>query len=211
MSTNDKLLQPVTDWRNTVVFNAENDSLSAFTDATVSSSPDIDKLSGWALGAAGAIAGLMVANIDKLSGKFFDPIDIKIMLCLLTISILCGLGEKFLAVLCATHIKVKDVLSVKLKEVISQFESHEESIGKMSNEHNLDVSVDFDLKKVVGKYVELSPFYIKWIIKKEITKSMENPEYSSQKVLRAYYRQNMWLLGQAIFFISFILSAIKTL
>jgi len=117
MGANEELIESVESWRDIVVLNAKNDSLNAFADAVVSSSPDIDKMSGWALGAAGAIAGLMVTNIDKVGSKFYDTTEIKIMLLILVLSILCGLGQKSLAVSCAVHIKVKEVLSVKLKGV----------------------------------------------------------------------------------------------
>jgi VIT1/CCC1 family predicted Fe2+/Mn2+ transporter len=211
MGENKKLIESIERWRNIVVLNAKNDSLNAFSDAIVSSSPDIDKMSGWALGAAGAIAGLMIANIDKIGIKFYDVAEIKVMLLTLTISILCGLAQKSLAVSCAVHMKVKEVLSVKLKEIIIIFEESESSIEKMIEDHKLDVAINFDLAEVIGRFVELTPFYIKWLIKKETAKSMTNPEYSAKSILRKYYRQNTWLLMQTISFIGFILFAVQSL
>ena len=211
MGANEKLIESIESWRNIVVLNAKNDSLNAFADAMVSSSPDIDKMSGWALGAAGAIAGLMITNIDKIGIKFYEVAEIKIMLLILIISIFCGLAQKSLAVTCAVHIKVKEVLSVKLKEIITIFEDSESSIEEMIEDHKLDVAIDFDLAEVIGRFVELSPFYIKWLIKKETAKSMANPEYSAKSILRTYYRQNTWLLMQTISFIGFILFAVQSL
>lgn len=211
METKEKLIESVESWRDIVELNAKNDSLGAFADAIVSSSPDIDKTSGWALGAAGAIAGLMVTNIDKVGAKFYDITEIKIMLLALVLSILCGLAQKFLASLCSVHLKVKEVLSVKITEVIATFESSESSIEKMIEEHKLDIAIEFDLATVIERFVEVSPFYIKWLIKKETAKSMAEPEYSSKKIMATFYRQNTWLLFQAIFFISFILFAVISL
>lgn len=211
MVTNEKLIKSVESWRDIVVLNAKNDSLSAFADAVVSSSPDIDKMSGWALGAAGAIVGLMVTNIDKIGTKFYDVTEIKIMLIILVLSILCGLSQKSLAVSCAVHIKVKEVLSVKLKEVIATFESSKSSIEEMLEDHKLDIAIDFDLAAVIARFVDVSPFYIKRLIQKEAAKSMADPEYSAKRILNTYYRQNTWLLFQGVFFISFILFAVKSL
>jgi len=81
----------------------------------------------------------------------------------------------------------------------------------MVEEHKLDIAIDFDLAVVIARFVEVSPFYIKWLIQKESAKSMADPEYSSKKILSTYYRQNTWLLLQAVFFISFILFAVKSL
>ena len=210
MGANKKLIQSVESWRNLVELNAKNDSLNAFADAIVSSSPDIDKTSSWALGAAGAIAGLMITNIDKLA-KIYDISEIKFMLIALIVSILCGLAQKFLASLCSVHLKVKEVTSVKLKEVIAVFESSESSINKMIEEHKLDMVVEFDLEAVMQRLVDISPFYIKWLIKKETHKSMADPEYMSKKILSTFYRQNTWVLFQTISFISFILFAVQSL
>lgn len=210
MGANEELIQSVEKWRNIVELNAKNDSLNAFSDAIVSSSPDIDKTSSWALGAAGAIAGLMITNIDKLS-KFYDIAEIKIMLIALVVSILCGLAQKFLASLCSVHLKVKEVTSIKLKEVIAVYESSESSINKMIEEHKLDMAVEFDIGAVMQRLVDISPIYIKWLIKKETSKSMTDPEYSPKKILATFYRQNTWVLFQTISFISFLLFALKSL
>ncbi|WP_299574156.1 hypothetical protein [uncultured Shewanella sp.] len=207
MGANEKLIQSVESWRNIVEINAKNDTLNAFADAIVSSSPDIDKTSGWALGAAGAIAGLIITNIDKLA-KFFDIAEIKILLVALIISILCGLAQKLLASLCAVHLKVKEVTSVKLKEILTVFESSESSITEMATEHKLDIVVEFDIEAVMQRFVEISPFYIKWLIKKESYKSMADPEYSPKKVLATFYRQNLWVFLQTISFVSFIMFSV---
>jgi hypothetical protein len=210
MGANEKLIQSVENWRNLVELNAKNDSLSAFADAIVSSSPDIDKTSSWALGAAGAIAGLMITNIDKLA-KFYEISEIKIMLTVLIVSILCGLAQKFLASLCSVHLKVKEATSLKLKEVIDAFESSESLLNKVINENELDISVKFDIEAAMKRLVDISPFYIRWLIQKETSKAMADPEYSSKKVLRTFYRQNTWVLFQTISFIAFILVAVQSL
>ena len=211
MDASEKLIESVENWRDLVELNAKNDSLNAFADAIVSSSPDIDKTSSWALGAAGAIAGLMITNIDKVGVKFYDTTEIKVMLLALVVSILCGLAQKFLASLCAVHLKVKEATSAKLKEIIAVFEASESSINKMIEEHKLDIAVEFDIESVLKRFVDISPFYIKWLIKKEATKSMADPEYNSKKIMAAFYRQNTWVLVQAISFISFILFAVTSL
>ncbi|WP_447734929.1 hypothetical protein [Aeromonas veronii] len=99
MTTHDNFIKSVEDWRNIVVLNAESNSLNSFVDSVVSSSPDIDNMSRWALGASGAIAGLIISNIDKVGSAFYNSFEIKLMLLMLVISILCGLGQRSLAVL----------------------------------------------------------------------------------------------------------------
>lgn len=210
MSTNEKLIKSVESWRNIVELNAKNDTLNAFADAIVSSSSYIDKNSGWALGAAGAIAGLIITNIDKLA-KLFDNAEIKILLVALVISILCGLAQKFLASLCAVHLKVKEATSIKLKEILTAFESSELSITEMAKEHKLDISIEFDIEAAMQKFFEILPFYIKWLMKKESYKSMVDPEYSPKKIMAAFYRQNIWVFLQTISFLSFIIFAVLSL
>lgn len=211
MGTRENLIQSVQNWRDIVEFNAKNDSLRAFVDSIVSSSSDIDKTSNWALGVAGAISGLLIANLDKLTPNFFELFQIKILLIILVISILCGLAQKSLALTCSIHLRVTEAIANKLKKVIDEYESSEESIEKMIDEHQLDINIEFDIHKVIERFINLSPFYIKWYAKKETLKALSDPEHNSKKTLRAYYRQNGWLFLQAMFFMSFILSAVISL
>lgn len=208
MTTHDNFIKSVEDWRKIVVLNAESNSLSSFVDSVVSSSPDIDNMSRWALGASGAIAGLIVSNIDKVGSAFYNSFEIKLMLLMLVISILCGLGQRSLAVLCAIHIKIKEALSKKLKEILAGFDADAIPIKEMAENHDLDISVELNLESVITKFIEISPRSIRYLIKKESAKSMTNPAHSAEKILGIYYRQNIWLLFQGVFFIAFILCAV---
>lgn len=208
MTTHDNFIKSVEDWRNIVVLNAESNSLNSFVDSVVSSSPDIDNMSRWALGASGAIAGLIISNIDKVGSAFYNSFEIKLMLLMLVVSILCGLGQRSLAVLCAIHIKIKEALSVKLKEILADFDADAMPIKEMAENHDLDISVELNLESVITTFIEISPRSIRFLIKKESAKSMTNPVHSAEKILRIYYRQNIWLLFQGVFFIAFILCAV---
>lgn len=211
MTAHDNFIKSVEDWRNIVVLNAENNSLNSFVDAVVSSSPDIDNMSRWALGASGAIAGLMISNIDKVGSAFYSSFEIKLMLLMLVISILCGLGQRSLAVLCAIHIKIKEVLLIKLKEILADFDADAMPIKEMTENHDLEISVELNLESVIATFIEISPRSIRYLIKKESVKSMTNPVHSAEKILKIYYRQNIWLLFQGVFFIGFILCAVMFL
>lgn len=211
MAAKEKLIESVQIWRDVVVKNAKDDSLNAFTDSVISTSGDLDKMSGWAIGAAGAIAGLMIANVDKIGAEFYEKTEIKMMLLILVISILCGLGQKSLAVSCSIHNRVKEVLSTKLKDVIATFESSEQAIEKMANDNGFDIEIEFDMAASVDRFVKISPFYIRWLVKKEITKSLADSEYGAKKILATYYRQSIWLMSQGLFFIAFILFAVRSL
>ncbi|HEA3131028.1 TPA: hypothetical protein RVR73_002342 [Aeromonas hydrophila] len=208
MTTHDNFIKSVEDWRNIVVLNAESNSLNSFVDSVVSSSPDIDNMSRWALGASGAIAGLIISNIDKVGSAFYNSFEIKLMLLMLVISILCGLGQRSLAVLCAIHIKIKEALSIKLKEILADFDADAMLIKEMAENHDLDISVELNLESVITTFIEISPRSIRYLIKKESAKSMANPVHSAEKILGIYYRQNIWLLFQGVFFIAFILCAV---
>ncbi|MNE06458.1 hypothetical protein D3C80_990470 [compost metagenome] len=208
MTTHDGFIKSVEDWRNIVVLNAENNSLNSFVDSVVSSSPDIDNMSRWALGASGAIAGLIISNIDKVGSAFYNSFEIKLMLLMLVISILCGLGQRSLAVLCAIHIKIKEVLSIKLKEILADFDADAMPIKEMAENHDLEISVELNLESVITTFIEISPRSIRYLIKKESAKSMANPVHSAEKILGIYDRQNIWLLFQGVFFIAFILCAV---
>ncbi len=208
MTTHDNFIKSVEDWRKIVLLNAESNSLNSFVDSVVSSSPDIDNMSRWALGASGAIAGLIVSNIDKVGSAFYNSFEIKLMLLMLVISILCGLGQRSLAVLCAIHIKIKEALSIKLKEILADFDANAIRIKEMAENHDLDISVELNLESVITKFIEISPRSIRYLIRKESAKSMTNPAHSAAKILRIYYRQNIWLLFQGVFFIAFILCAV---
>lgn len=211
MAVNEELLESIKSWRDIVQLNAKTDSLNAFVDAMVSSSSEVDKISGWTLGACGAIAGLIIANIDKLGAKHFDITDIKVILLILTSSILCGLAQKSLALTCAVHIKVKDILCLKLKEIMTVFETHEEQIEEQIEAHKLDLTIHFNPQEVITSFFELSPFYIKWLVKKQLSKSISDPEHGPRLILKTYYRQNLWFVLQAIAFIAFILFVVLSL
>ena len=211
MAAKEKLVESVHVWRDVVVKNANDDSLNAFTDSVISTSGDLDKMSGWAIGAAGAIAGLMIANVDKIGVEFYEKTEIKVMLLILVISILCGLGQKSLAVSCSLYNRVKEVLSTKLKGVIATFESSEQAIEKMAKDNGFDIDIEFDMAASVDRFVKISPFYIRWLVKKEITRTLADSEYSAKKILATYYRQSIWLMSQGLFFIGFILFAVCSL
>lgn len=208
MSSMEELKKSVQDWRDIVVFNAHNDSLRAFSDALISASPDLNRISGWTLAASGALAGLLISNTENVIGQYYQIDNIKTMLSILVLSILCGLAQKYLATLCEIHSSVSNAISIKLKEAIAQYEEHKKSLEEFMTKHSLDIKVDFDIKHTASRYAELSPFYIRWRVKQVMAKSMEDPEYSCRRILKIFYRQNIWLFLQAIFFICFIIVAI---
>ena len=79
---------------------------------------------------------------------------------------------------------------------------------EMAENHDLDISVELNLESVITTFIEISPRSIRYLIKKESAKSMTNPVHSAEKILGIYYRQNIWLLFQGVFFIAFILCAV---
>ncbi|WP_447734931.1 hypothetical protein [Aeromonas veronii] len=88
------------------------------------------------------------------------------------------------------------------------FDADAMPIKEMAENHDLDISVELNLESVITKFIEISPRSIRYLIKKESAKSMTNPVHSAEKILGIYYRQNIWLLFQGVFFIAFILCAV---
>ncbi|MNG04513.1 hypothetical protein D3C84_876480 [compost metagenome] len=78
----------------------------------------------------------------------------------------------------------------------------------MAENHDLEITVELNLESVIATFIEISPRFIKHLIRKESTKSMADPVYNAKKILSTYYRQNIWLLFQGVFFIGFIFCAV---
>ena len=201
------LEKSIIEWKNTTVTNGERDMLKSFVHSTVSSSTTLDKFSSWIIGASGAIAALTLSNVDKLTQDIFTLTDVKIILIILTGSILCGLVEKILATTCSTYIEMIDMLERKILASAEKFNAQKEPIEKMAKDNQISINAEIDIIKVIQTYIDFSPFYLKWYIEKETNKSIQDPTYADKKIIRLYYRQYLWLSIQSLSFIGFIIYA----
>ncbi len=92
---------------------AEKQILRAYYTSVFEMSPLVDRFATWLLAGIGAIAGLMITNIESIS-SILPLSHIKLCLGVLTVSALFGFIEKFLAL----DIQSTATQELKLRQIL---------------------------------------------------------------------------------------------
>ncbi|NOH77898.1 hypothetical protein F0247_23050 [Vibrio crassostreae] len=198
-----ELEKSLENWKKITDDNAHYDSIGAMAEATVSTSPIIDKLSTWAAAGSAAVAGLSVTNIDKMA-NFYDHSQLKVLFSCLAASLFLALIQKYYAMLCSLSISTSTEVRARLAPVLDSFEEHATAISEMSDKNGLAIKTEFDLMKTVASFQELYPWYIKLILNRPMKKLKEDRSYNHQRMLITHFWQGMTLLGQYLLLVAFV-------
>lgn len=198
-----KMHEALLNWKNITNQNAHYDAISAYVEATISTSPAIDKVSTWAATGSATVAGLTITNIDKMS-KFYSNNEIKILFVCLAISLTLALFQKYNSMSCTLYMQIVSEVKKRLNSVLENFDNNATQIEKMAKENNLEMMPEFDFVASIDTYVNLYPWYVVWLIKKQANHSKQNRNYYHKKILTKYLYQNIFLLLQFISLIVFV-------
>ncbi|MDE1237083.1 hypothetical protein [Vibrio aestuarianus] len=190
-------------WKTITDENAHYDSIGALVEATVSTSPIIDKLSTWAAAGSAAVAGLSITNIDKMA-NFYDHSELKVLFSCLAASLLFALFQKYFAMLCSLSISSSTEVRARLAPVIDNFEQHANSIEEMAEKNGLAIKPEFDLMKSISSFQELYPWYIKLVLNRPMNKAKENRNYHHKRMVVTHFWQGMTLFVQYLILVAFV-------
>ena len=200
------LIKSVEDWKDIVETNAYADSVGAFAESFVSSSPIIDKTSTWAGAGTAAVAALSITNIDKML-SIFSASEVKCLFSILAISILFSLIQKYLSSICASSLNVSEQLKLKFSDVMKVFDDHEKQIEEISKKHELGLKAEFNLNKLIEAYVSLFPKWYLFFIKAKIEKSFTDRNYGHKFIVNLFIAQSSCMFLQFISILLFVIAA----
>ncbi|WP_068977558.1 hypothetical protein [Aeromonas sp. EERV15] len=190
-------------WKAITDENAHYDSVGALAEATVSTSPIMDKLSTWAAAGSAAVAGLSVTNVDKMA-HFYEQSELKVLFSCLAASLLFSLFQKYYAMLCSLSISSSIEVRERLVPIIDDYEQHVQKIEEMAERNGLDIKTEFYLMKSISSFQDIFPWYMKLILNKAMSKIKENRNYHHKRMLVNYFWQSVTLFIQYFALVVFV-------
>jgi len=192
-------------WHLTIKQKAERQILEAYFTSVFEMSPLVDKLATWLLVGIGGTAGLTITNIESIS-NILTFSQIKVVLCILTISALFGFLERFLAL----DIQSTTAEEMKLREVFEkssgEFKSRIAELELVAAAKNIDIDTKIDTKKCVDIFAKAHPWYKRINFRRKRT-----PDEAQAARLRRFYRQVMYAVLEFVGFLAFILVVIASI
>lgn len=190
-------------WKVITDENVHYDSVGALAEATVSTSPIIDKLSTWAAAGSAAVAGLSVTNVDKMA-NFYEQSELKFLFSCLAVSLLFSLFQKYYAMLCSLSISTSIEVRERLIPIIDNYEQHVQNIEKMAERNGLDIKSEFDLMKSISSFQKLCPWYMKLALSRSMSKAKENRNFHHKRMIVNYFWQSVMLIVQYFVLVVFV-------
>lgn len=202
----DKLKSALDSWRAITDENAHYDTIGALAEATIATSPIMDKLSTWAAAGCAAVAGLVIANIDKVV-SIYNYSELRVILSCLVISLFLAIAQKYFATMCSLKLAVGSEVKERLATVLDNFDRNSEKIESIAEKNNLKIQLEFDLMKTVDAYLNLTPGYMRIFTKRGTDKAKKDKAYTYKKMLTMYFWQSTCLFLQLISLATFVLMA----
>lgn len=198
------VLETTTKFKETIESNAYDKTIKIFVAAVLRTHESNDKLSTWAMGGSAAMAGLFLANIDKLQ-LTFKVSDVKLMLGLIVCSILCGIVQRTFSMKIGFDIKASEYARNEGKTIKDEFDIEANKIKEMSDKHNLNIEAKLELNELNKHFLQLFPAPLSWWMKAAIKRQKQNQIDKSKRELMNYIKQVVWLIIQLLFLLIFVI------
>jgi hypothetical protein len=176
--------------------------------STIEISPVIDNYSTWLLAGCGAIAALMINNVQSII-PFLGDSGFKISIYILVCSVISGLFQKYrsLCVQAFTAFADKIMSGANSLNSIQQKAFHE--LNQEANKYGIQLNVgpEIDIEKFRNEVSHLLPFFLRRKALINFDKGAKDDLHGWRKMIKSFKHQVVYFLFQFLFFIAFLVFA----
>lgn len=194
---------PLVAWNRLNRENAEQAFASALFMSMAHTSPAVDKFSLWLLAGSGASGALLISQIEAVlphltAGGF------KMCLFFLVISAVFGFMAKYKSLRCQIQAEMQSKLNELLVPIFAKHGDDEEKIQEYARQRGIALGTEINFSNVVAEVARPFPFWVKWLILRQVKKNQGNRQAGYHIAAKAYFGQLRYTFWQAVAFLAFL-------
>jgi hypothetical protein len=197
---------PLLKWNRLNKENAEHGFVSGLFQSMSETSPVLEKFSMWLLAGTGATAALLITQIESIL-PYLSEKGFKTCLIVIVLSAIAGFVAKYYALRCEIQNRIQSKLMELVKPALEKHEEDEETIQEHAEQRGIELQTDIDFSVIMNEFSRPFPFWVKWLIARNVEKSAGDRQVGFHIAVKAYMSQIRWTFLQAVLFVAFILTA----
>ena len=176
--------------------------------STIEISPVIDNYSTWMLAGCGAIAALMINNVQSII-PFLGENGFKISIYILICSAISGLFQKYRSLCVQSFITFANKIINSANSLNSFQQNAFNELNQEANKHgiHLDVSPEIDLENYRKEVSKLLPFFLRRKTLKNFDLGAKDDLHGWRKMVKSFKHQIVYFIFQFVLFIAFFVFA----
>ncbi len=194
---------PLEEWNRINKENAEQGFASALYSSLTHTSPIIDRFSLWLLAGSGASGALLIAQIENVL-PYLTAKGFKVCMFFLIVSAILGFLAKYKALRCQIQVEMQSKLLELLAPIFAEHEQAEEQIQQYAEQRGMELDTELSFGKVVEEFSKPFPRWVKWLIKRQVSKNKGGRQAGHHIAIKAYVGQLRFTFWQAVMFIAFL-------
>ena len=197
---------PLLEWNRLNKDNAEQSFVSAMYLSISETTSKIDSFSIWLLAGTGATSALLITQIGSIL-PYLSERGFKLSLTFLVLSAISAFIAKYKALRCEIQLHLQKELAARLDPIFSKHDEDEKQIQEYAQQRGIVLQTEIEMSKVIEEFSRPFPKWVRWLIKRQISKTGEDRQAGYHIAVVAYMSQLRWSFIQAIAFMAFILTS----
>jgi hypothetical protein len=176
--------------------------------STIEISPVIDNYSTWMLAGCGAIAALMINNVQSII-PFLGEQGFKISIYILVFSAISGLFQKYRSLCVKAFITFANKIMTGANSLNSFHQNAFNELNQEANKHGiqLDVSPEIDIENYRNEVAKLLPFFMRRKALKNFDMGAKDDLHGWRKMIKSFKHQIVYFIIQFFLFLAFFVFA----
>lgn len=172
--------------------------------STIEISPVIDNYSTWMLAGCGAIAALMINNVQSII-PFLGERGFKISIYILVCSVISGLFQKYRSLCVQAFITFSDKIMSSANSLNSFQQNAFNELNQEANKHSiqLDVAPEIDIQNYRNEVSKLLPFFLRRKALKNFDMGAKDDLHGWRKMIKSFKHQIVYFIFQFLLFLAF--------
>ncbi|MEK6791012.1 MAG: hypothetical protein AABY45_04845 [Deltaproteobacteria bacterium] len=201
--SNSKQTDPLLEWNRLNKENAEQALVSATFKCMADTSPIVDKFSMWLLAGTGASGALLISRIEAVI-PHLTATGFKWCLFFLIVSAILGFLAKYKSLRCQIQNEVNTKLTELMPAIFAKHKEDKTEIQEYAKQRGVALETDISLSKVIAEFAKPFPFWVRWLIERQVIKNQGNRQAGFHVAIKAYSGQLFFTFWQAVFFLAFL-------
>ncbi|MCP4935094.1 MAG: hypothetical protein GY927_13035 [bacterium] len=196
---------PLLEWNRLNRENAEHGFVSAIYLSTCETTAAVDRFSLWLLAGTGASGALLITQIQSVL-PHLSSTGYKVCLGFLVLSAIFGFIAKYKALRCEIQVHSLTRLQALLAPIFEKHGEDEDQIEEFAKQREIQLETEIDIAKVLEEFSRPFPFWVKWLIARQVQKAAGDRQAGYHVAVRAYMSQVRYTFFQACLFLGFMLA-----
>jgi hypothetical protein len=183
----------------------ERDFIRISISSIIGTSPVIDSYSTWLLAGCGAIAALMISNVNSIV-PFLGDNGFKVSIYILVCSVIAGLFQKYRSLCIQSFITITEKLISDSNSLNSIQQQAFQELHNEAKKYNiqLDVEPTINLEVIRQEYTNFTPFFLRKKSLLNFNKGAKDDLHGWRKMMKGFKHQVGYFILQFLFFLAFL-------